>query len=48
MSWLNPRGRGKYFIEVEAALRGQCTDYRQLDLFEPTVAVPYIPIPSLA
>jgi hypothetical protein len=25
--------------EVEAALRGKCTDYRQLDLFEPTASL---------
>ena len=35
-------------VEVEAALRGKCTEYRQLDLFEPTVSVRYIPVPSLA
>ncbi|WP_375416790.1 hypothetical protein [uncultured Hymenobacter sp.] len=34
--------------EVEAALRGKCTDHRQLDLFEQPAAIPYIPVPSLA
>ncbi|HEX8429328.1 hypothetical protein [Hymenobacter sp.] len=35
-------------VEVEAALRGKCTDYRQLDLFGPTAAVSRIPTSSLA
>ena len=36
--------------EVEAALRGKCTDYRQLDLFEPstTTILPFVPTSSLA
>ena len=36
--------------EVEAALRGKCTDYRQLDLFEPstTTILPFVPTPPLA
>ena len=33
--------------EVEAALRGKCTDYRQLDLFEQP-AIPLIPIQPAA
>ena len=33
--------------EVEAALRGKCTDYRQLDLFEQT-STPLIPIQPAA
>ncbi len=28
-------------VEVEAALRGKCIDYRQLDLFEPSAAEPH-------
>ena len=28
--------------EIEAALRGKCTDYRQLDLFEQPAAAPYL------
>ena len=37
-------------MEVEAALRGKCTDYRQLDLFEPstTTILPFVPTSSLA
>ena len=37
-------------VEVEAALRGKCTDYRQLDLFEPstTTILPFVPTSSLA
>ena len=37
-------------IEVEAALRGKCTDYRQLDLFEQpaTTILPFVPTASLA
>ncbi|GGG35419.1 hypothetical protein [Hymenobacter glacieicola] len=39
--------------EVEAALRGKCTDYRQLDFFEPTeetgtALIPLIPVPAHA
>ena len=36
--------------EVEAALRGKCTEYRQLDLFEqPTTTIlPFVPTPTLA
>ncbi len=36
--------------EVEAALRGKCTDYRQLTLFEPaaTALVPVLPVSSMA
>ena len=37
--------------EVEAALRGKCTDYRQLDLFEQpntTTILPFVPTPPLA
>ena len=36
--------------EVEAALRGKCTDYRQLDLFEQpaTTMLPFVPTASLA
>lgn len=39
--------------EVEAALRGKCTEYRQLDLFEPTAEpsaalIPLIPVPAHA
>ena len=36
--------------EVEAALRGKCTDYRQLDLFEQpaTTILPFVPTASLA
>ncbi|SHK70770.1 hypothetical protein [Hymenobacter psychrotolerans] len=33
--------------EVEAALRGKCTDYRQLDLFEPTADEPGTALISL-
>ena len=37
-------------VEVEAALRGKCTDYRQLDLFEQpaTTILPFVPTASLA
>ena len=37
-------------MEVEAALRGKCTDYRQLDLFEQpaTIILPFVPTSSLA
>ena len=38
-------------VEVEAALRGKCTDYRQLDLFEQpttTTILPFVPTPPLA
>jgi hypothetical protein len=38
--------------EVEAALRGKCTDYRQLDLFEQpatsTTIIPFVPTPPQA
>ncbi|MFC6225495.1 hypothetical protein ACFP2F_19770 [Hymenobacter artigasi] len=36
--------------EVEAALRGKCTDYRQLDLFEEatTTIIPFVPTPTRA
>lgn len=30
--------------EVEAALRGKCTEYRQLDLFEPSTTTPFVPM----
>lgn len=37
-------------VEVEAALRGKCTEYRQLDLFEEstTTILPFVPTPPLA
>jgi hypothetical protein len=34
---------GEALTEVEAALRGKCTEYRQLDLFEPEATAPQLP-----
>ena len=34
-------------VEVEAALRGKCTDYRQLHLFEPSATVSLALVPTL-
>ena len=39
---------GEALAEVEAALRGKCTEYRQLDLFEPAADTTTADVPLLA
>lgn len=37
---------GTVLVEVEAALRGKCTEYRQLDLFEPSLTANVLLMPT--